>query len=56
MGYRNYSDYRTRRLEMLCKKDTFKNFTKFRRKHLHWSLFFIKFQTVDLQLYQKETP
>ena len=38
------------------KKGFLKNVTNFAGKHLRWSLFFIKFQGLDLQLYQKESP
>ena len=37
------------------KKPVFKNFAMFTEKHLCWSLFLIKWQARDLQIYQKET-
>ena len=38
------------------KKAALKNFSIFTGKHLCWSLFFIKLQTLGLQLYQKGSP
>ena len=36
------TDLRSSRPEVFCKKDVFRNFTKFKGKHLCWSLFFNK--------------
>ena len=41
--------------EVFYKKGVLKNFTKFTGKHLYQSLFLIKLQASDLQLYGKET-
>ena len=38
---------RSSHLQMFCKRDVFKNFTKFIRKHRCWSLFFSLFPTPD---------
>ena len=42
---------RSSRLEMFCKKGVFRNFAKFTGKDLCQSVFLIKLQASDLQLY-----
>ena len=42
--------------EVFYEKGVFKNFPNFTGKHPCWSLFLIKLQALDLQLYLKETP
>ena len=39
-----------------CSQNFSKLFLIFTEKHLCWSLFFMKLQTSDLQLYKKENP
>ena len=42
---------RSSRFQMFLEIDSLKNFAIFTRKHLRWSLFLIKMQALDLQLY-----
>ena len=51
-----FKKHRSRHWRCSVKKGVFKNFTNLTGKHLSWSLFFIKLQGLDLQLYQKESP
>ena len=48
--------FRSGHKRCFMKKPVFKNFAMFTGKHLCWSLFLIKWQARDLQIYQKETP
>ena len=43
--------YLTSRLKVFCKKGVLRNFSKFTGKHQCWSVFLIKLQAWDLQLY-----
>ena len=47
------NDYRKQRPEVFCKKKCSQKFLKIHKKNLCWSLFLIKLQASDLQLYQK---
>ena len=42
--------------EVFCKKSVLKNFANFTGKHLCWSIFIIKLQAFNLQVFKKETP
>ena len=49
-GYASDSHYQKQPLEVFCKKAALKNFTIAQGKHLCWSLFLIKLQTIMPEL------
>ena len=48
-------NFRSSHWKCSLKKAIFKNFANFTRKHLSWSLFLMRLQGWDLQLYSKQT-
>ena len=43
-------------LELFCKQGVLKKIPKFKRKHLCWSIYLIKFWVSNLKIIKKETP